>query len=171
MSQVDWLLTQLNILADGLNKKEQALGEIVNITENQGTVLQSGLPEEETRAFLSQMNREKQQYIKTVIACDNMFEAVLKEAGPALDAAPEAYKPQVAELQKRIRRVMDLDVKIRVYEEKNNALQNTNHKATAQPATSVISQKPPPSNTPALPPDANRVIGAYVKNTRNYIGK
>jgi hypothetical protein len=163
---MDWLLTQLNILADGLDKKEQALSEIVNITENQGTVLQSGLPEEETRAFLTQMNREKQQFIKTVIACDYMFEAVLKEAGPALDAAPESYKPQVAELQKRIRRVMDLDVKIRVYEEKNNALQNGK---PAMTAPQITSQRPTPTGAAPIPPDTNRVIGAYVKNTRNYI--
>jgi hypothetical protein len=164
-ANVDWLRTQLNILADGLNKKEQALSEIVNITENQGTVIESGLTEDETRAFLTQMNREKQQLIKTVIQCDNMFEAVLKEAGPALDAAPDAYKPQVSELQKRIRRVMDLDVKIRVYEEKNNALQNRRKPLDHPPApgrqqTQVQAQP--------LPADVNRVIGAYVKNSRNY---
>jgi SMC interacting uncharacterized protein involved in chromosome segregation len=161
---VDWLRTQLNILADGLNKKEQALREIVNITENQGTVIESGLTADETRAFLTQMNREKQQLIKTVIQCDNMFEAVLKEAGPALDAAPDAYKPQVAELQKRIRRVMDLDVKIRVYEEKNNALQNG--KKPFEPTPAPGKQ---PTQTQPLPTDANRVIGAYAKNSRNYL--
>jgi hypothetical protein len=161
---MDWLRAQLNILADGLNKKEQALREIVNITENQGTVIESGLSAEETRAFLTQMNREKQQLIKTVLQCDSMFETVLKEAGPALDAAPDASKPQVAELQKRIRRVMDLDVRIRVYEEKNNALQKGLHTDAPPPAAGKQQVQAQP-----LPTDANRIIGAYAKNSRNYL--
>jgi hypothetical protein len=161
---MDWLRAQLNILADGLNKKEQALSEIVNITENQGTVIESGLSAEETRAFLTQMNREKQQLIKTVLQCDSMFETVLKEAGPALDAAPDAYKPQVAELQKRIRRVMDLDVRIRVYEEKNNALQKGQNITAPPPVTGKQQVQAQP-----LPTDANRIIGAYAKNSRNFL--
>ncbi len=196
---MDWLLTRLNILADGLEKKEHALREIVNITENQSTVLQSDLSETEAHAFIVQMNREKQQFIKQVIQCDNMFESILKEAGPALDAAQESYKPQVAELQTRIRRVMDLDVKIRVYEEKNNALMKGKQAPQSNPlppeavitpaasapmtsapvspaGTAAINPSapsatvPPKQKTPPLPPDANRVINAYVKNTRNYKG-
>jgi flagellar biosynthesis/type III secretory pathway chaperone len=168
---MDWLATQLGLLADGLEKKEQALTEIVNITENQNTVLQSGLSVIEAQAFVTQMNKEKQPLIKQVIQCDSMFETVLKEAGPALDALPDSFKPQVAELQIRIRRVMDLDVKIRVCEEKNKTLMEGKRdlETTAETASSAApsaAQKQTP-----LPPDANRVINAYVKNTRNYTVK
>ncbi len=157
---MDWLLTRLNILADGLEKKEQALREIVNITENQNTVLLSELTDVEANAFIVQMNKEKQQFIKQVIQCDNVFESILKEAGPALDAAQDSYKPQVEELQKRIRRVMDLDVKIRVYEEKNNALMKAKqdaripssvpdiHAAPHAASLSTQSQSPAPNDAP-----------------------
>ena len=43
--------TQIQILVDGLAKKETALREIVNITDNQRTVIESGLPPNEIRAF------------------------------------------------------------------------------------------------------------------------
>jgi hypothetical protein len=117
---LDPLETKLSVLSDGMGKKERALAEIVNITENQGTVLASGLSVDEIRNFIVAMNREKQIHIQTIHACDDMFEDILKEIGPELDAHPHMYGLQVQDLQQRIRRVMDLDVKIRVQEDENN---------------------------------------------------
>jgi len=151
--------TQLAILLDGLKKKEQALIEIVNITDNQRTVIESGLPVEEVRGFLMEMNKEKQQFIDTVKGCDNMFEAMLKDIGPELDASQHMYKPQVAQLQKYIRRVMDLDVKVRVLEEKNNTILNE----IAPPIPAQQGLKPKPK---LLPTDNARVIKAYEQEKR-----
>jgi hypothetical protein len=153
------MLTQLSVLLEGLKKKEQALVEIVNITDNQRTVIESGMSLDEVRGFLVEMNKEKQQFIDTVKGCDNMFEAMLKEIGPELDAQQHMYKPQVAELQKYIRRVMDLDVKVRVQEDKNNALMN----ALAPPPPAQTGLKPKPK---LLPTDNARVIKAYEQEKR-----
>ena len=154
--------TQLAILLAGLKKKEAALAEIVNITENQRTVIESGIPFEEVRAFLLEMNKEKQPQIDTVKGCDNMFEAMLKEIGAELDARQHLYKPQVAQLQTFIRRVMDLDIKIRVLEEKNNELLGalSPGAVAAQPQQGW---KPKPR---LLPPDNARVIRAYEQEKR-----
>jgi len=151
--------TQLAILLDGLRNKEQALVELVNITDNQRTVIESGLPIEEVRAFLVEMNKEKQQYIDRVKGCDNMFESMLREVGPELDAKQHMYKPQVAEMQKHIRRIMDLDVKVRVKEDENNTLLN----ALAPAVHEQPGLKPKPK---LLPPDNARVIKAYEQEKR-----
>jgi len=151
--------TQLAILLEGLKKKEKALAEIVNITENQSTVITSGMAADEVRGFLMEMNKEKQQFIETVKNCDNMFETLLKEVGAELDASQHLYKQQVAELQKYIRRVMDLDVKIRVLEEENNNAVTA--LAPQTPATPGLKPKPK-----LLPPDNARVIKAYEQEKR-----
>jgi hypothetical protein len=150
--------TKLNILIDGLKAKEQSLLEIVSITENQTTVLESELETEHAQAFIFQMNQEKQVHIQQVITCDNLFESILKEIGPELDADQSAYMAQVKVLQEYIKSVMDLDVKIRILEEKNNQLMDK--RKTGIPA-------PPVKKKPSIPKDANRVIDAYKNNARN----
>jgi hypothetical protein len=156
--------TKLNILIDGLRKKEQSLLEIVSITENQGTVLESELPEQDAQDFFMQMNRLKQVHIQTVISCDNLFESILNEIGGALDSEPEAYKPQVQTLQEGIKKVMDLDVKIRVLEEKNNRRSINAEKKPARPVNT-----PPglPKKQKGIQKDTQRIIEAYKNNARN----
>ncbi|MCL2499656.1 MAG: hypothetical protein FWE90_04875 [Defluviitaleaceae bacterium] len=151
----DYMETQLSILLEGLINKEKALTEIVNITDNQRTVIESGLTPTEVRVFLTEMNKEKQQFIDRVKGCDTLFEAMLKDIGAELDARQHMYKPQVAELQKYIRRVMDLDVKIRLQEEDNN---NVLNEQTPPPPSVQQNLKPKPK---LLPPDNARVIKAY----------
>ena len=151
--------TQLTILLDGLKNKEQALVELVNITDNQRTVIESGLPIAEVRAFLLEMNKEKQPYIDRVKGCDTLFETMLREVGPELDAKQHLYKTQVGQMQQYIRRIMDLDVKVRVKEEENNTLLN----ALAPVIIDQSGLKPKPK---LLPPDNARVIKAYEQEKR-----
>ncbi|MCL2602884.1 MAG: hypothetical protein FWD90_00225 [Defluviitaleaceae bacterium] len=155
----DYMETQLSILLEGLVNKEKALTEIANITDNQRTVIESGMSADEVRVFLTEMNKEKQQFIDRVKGCDNLFETMLKEIGTELDARQHMYKPQVAELQKYIRRVMDLDVKIRIQEEGNNNLLTEN----TPPQSVQQNLKPKPK---LLPPDNARVIQAYEHERR-----
>ena len=160
MSEIE---AKLGILLDGLKKKEQALAEIVSITENQRTVIESGIPLAEVRAFIQEMNQSKQEFIQVVKDCDTMFENMLKEVGPQLDARQDMYTSEVHELQKWIRRVMDLDVKIRVSEEENNRL------------IIALSPAPPPSQglkpkPSGLPMDSSRVIKAYEQGAKGFKG-
>ena len=150
--------TKLNILIDGLRKKEQSLLEIVNITENQGTVLESELPQEQIQTFVANMNMEKQAHIQDVIKCDNLFEKILNEIGKALDKSPESYVEQVQTIQEGIKKVMDLDVKVRVLEEKNNRFVLSRREAEKL----LARQK-----RPKLARDTSRLIDAYKKNTRD----
>jgi hypothetical protein len=158
--------THLKVLQDGLKKKSSALTEILSITENQKTVIESELPLDGVREMIFGMNEEKQAAIKIVKDCDDMFEKMLKEIGPELEAQQDLYKPQVEILQKRIRTVMDLDVKIRVTEEENNKLLDARRSVEIPQAHGQSGIKP----KVAMPMDSAKVLNAYKQGKTNYKG-
>jgi len=158
------MITELNIMHDGLIKKADALAEILSITENQRTVIESELPFEEIRSIIFQMNEGKQEAIKIVRNCDDMFESMLKEIGTELEATQDNYKPQVKKLQAGIRRVMDIDVKIRVGEDENNRLLDEKR---AAPTIQIQTDQPKAS---PLPLNHVRVTKAYEEGAKNYKG-
>lgn len=190
---MDPMITHLNIMLDGLKRKEKALSEILNITENQQTVIRSELPLDGVRELFLEMNEGKQEAIQVVKDCDNMFEAMLKEMGQDLEARQDMFQPQVKEMQEHIRRVMDLDVKIRVTEEENNRYLDERRGIEPQKpqepiAKNIPEQKsvnlPPPSNMPPppqtpnkgikpkvnMPTDSKKIIKAYEQGSKNYKG-
>jgi len=177
---MDKMITELNIMIDGLKKKAAALAEILNITENQQTVIHSDLPFDEIRTIIFQMNEGKQDAIKIVRSCDDMFEAMLKDIGQDLEARQDMYKPQVKKMQEGIRKVMDLDVKIRVGEEENNrlldekrgVLQNIPMPMQAEGTVNLPeapSQGMKPKAAP-LPVNHARITKAYEEGSKNFKG-
>ncbi|MCL2197905.1 MAG: hypothetical protein FWB80_03175 [Defluviitaleaceae bacterium] len=158
------MLTQLNIMLEGLKKKATALTDILSISENQRTVIESELPFEGVREMIFGMNEEKQSSINIVRACDDMFEKMLKDIGPELDAQQENYKSQVKLLQEHIRIVMDLDVKIRVAEEENNRLLDGRRATEIPVAHGGLKPKV------AMPMDSAKVLNAYKQGKTNYKG-
>src|SRR5215469_1108550 len=110
---MDAMIAQLGLIDDGLLKKEKALHEVLNISENQQTVLRSNLDVDMARRMVFDMNEAKQEAIKIVIACDDMFEDMLKVIGEELAQTQHLYKPQVQSMQEKISRVIALDAKIR----------------------------------------------------------
>ena len=114
--------TKLSILSQCLEKKEGALSQILAITENQSTLLAVENADESIHAIFREMNREKQVLIDTVIACDKVFEKMFSELGEDFAGRAQPYKASVAALQALIRRVMDIDVKIRLQENANKSL-------------------------------------------------
>ena len=172
---MDQIEVKLEILIDGMKKKEQALAEIVGITDNQGTVLESGLAKDEILAFIVQMNIEKQVHIETVINCDNLFEKILKEIGPELDENQHLYGKQINILQELIRRVMDMDVAVRVSEDKNKESTKkigglTKPGARGEAADAQRDAFKPNKKPAQVITDDSRVIKAYEQNSRNYKG-
>ena len=117
---MDTIEVELKVLIECLKKKEKALSQIADITENQGFVLASGLSHDEIYSFFMQMNAEKQDSIQRVKQCDEVFENVFQKVGPVLDENPTLFTEQVRALQDLIRVVMDLDIRIRVGEDENS---------------------------------------------------
>ena len=122
MDSVDSVFISLKVLIECLKKKKEALKRIVDITENQGCLLNSELAHEEVYSFFMQMNGEKQEFIQKVLQCDNVFENMFQKVGSILDDNPSKYGEQVRILQNMIREVMDLDAQIRVSEDNNSQI-------------------------------------------------
>jgi hypothetical protein len=156
--------THLKIMLDGLKRKSGALGEILGITENQRTVIESELPLDGVREMILAMNEEKQSFIQIVKDCDNMFEKMLADIGHELEAQQENYKPQVKVLQENIRKVMSLDVKIRVQEEENNQLID---KRRAAEIPSLNTGLKPKVN---MPTNTAKILNAYKEGKDGFKG-
>ena len=166
------MLTQLNIMLEGLKKKASALAEVLSISENQQTVIKSELPLEGVRQLIFDMNEEKQAAVKIVIECDNMFEIMLKDIGQELEATQHLYKPQVKVMQEHIKQVMGLDVKIRVTEEENNRLldERREKEETKSPESIAPAPPPKPQAKSKIPTNSAQVIKAYQDGAKEYKG-
>lgn len=110
---------KLEILSEALGKKEEALNQILAITENQATVLESIDETDQWRSFIAAMNEEKQKHIDIVLNSDEVFEGIFREFGGDFEEYAPRYKETVHKLQEQIKAVTDLDIRIRVYEDKN----------------------------------------------------
>ena len=158
---------ELGIMLDGLKRKEKALGEILAITENQQTVIKSSAPFDEVRKLVFEMNQGKQEAISIVKECDNMFESMLKRIGKELEETQSLYADRVKIMQAHIRRIMDVDVKIRTTEEENNKLLDARREEES-PAPAQPGGKLKPKVT--MPTNSTLVIEAYKKGHKNFKG-
>jgi adenylate kinase family enzyme len=109
---------KLNILTDILIKKKQAMTQIANICENQSLLLVQP-PSDERFEMLKEISVEKQKLIEAVIECDDVFQTIFGEISGNFEEKAKLHKSQVTVLQDKIKQVMELDVKIRAYEERN----------------------------------------------------
>ena len=149
---------ELRVLIECLKKKEKSLSQIASITENQGLVLSSELPHEEIYSFFMQMNVGKQEFIQVVLDCDEVFENVLQKIGPKLDEDPSKYTEEVRTLQDLIRVVMDLDVQIRVMEDKNSTY-------LTEELDKITENKPEPIGSGEY--GSNKAIEAYKNQSKH----
>ena len=162
------MTTELSIMLDGLKRKEKALGEILAITENQQTVIKSAVPFDEVRKLVFEMNQGKQKAITIVKDCDNMFESMLKRIGKELEETQGLYADRVRIMQVHIRRIMDLDVKIRATEDENNKLLDIRREEESPAQSQTASNKLKPKVT--MPTNSAQVIEAYKKGHKNFKG-
>ncbi len=113
---------KFNLLFDILSKKKEALSQILNLTINQETVLLSNEETPELNVFFNEMSKEKQKLIDEVINADNFFQSTFNEMSEWFDKNANQYGEQVKKLQEQIKSVIDVDVKIRLQEQKNKEL-------------------------------------------------
>ena len=163
------MATELGIMLDGLKRKEKALEEILAITENQQIVIKSAVGFDEVRKIVFEMNQGKQDAITVVKECDNMFELMLKRIGKELEETQHLYADRVKIMQAHIRRIMDMDVRIRATEEDNNKLldKRREEEAPASDQTASSGKIKPKVN---MPTNSAKVIEAYKQGHRNFKG-
>lgn len=108
---------QLKLLSDILNKKFSILQEILSITENQGVILKS-MPNEK-EMFFSMFN-EKQIRIDNINSGDEIFNRMFGTLMEKIKAEKTSYKTYIAEMQKCVKTIMDIEIKIKLQERNNN---------------------------------------------------
>ena len=121
---------KLTLLSDMLRKKQEILEQILTITENQKSVF---VRESETEAddlamlrdMLRQMNDEKQKLIDEHLNSDRLFQNVFAEISSEFESRAFDYKPIIEGMQAMIKEIVGLDALIRVQEEKNRRVFET----------------------------------------------
>jgi len=147
--------TKLAILGDILAKKQEALETILNICENQESLYASSSIHER-RDFLLEMGKEKQIYIDQVLHCDDAFQAIFEPLSATFPDKGQNYPDQVKGLQEAIQRVLEIDVKIRVQEER-----------TKISAKAVWAKEGRGASAEPTQADRNYILSQYQENNRN----
>ena len=130
---------ELNLLADILFKKKEALQNIFNITENQEMILKQPKSEEITNLF-NEMSEAKQEQIDVVLQSDIVFQDVFGRLKTSFDDVAQKNKPQIKNLQDLIKEIMDIDIAIRLKEKGNKSLFDKNH-GISKPDTTNTNKK------------------------------
>jgi len=113
-----------------LAKKRQDLTQILTISENQETILISDMTSDEKGVFFVAMNEEKQRLIDEVIKSDDMFQDIFNGIKDVFEDKAKENKDGIHALQAEIKWLIEMDVKIRLQEEKNKSrLQRLNKDA------------------------------------------
>ncbi len=154
---------KLKMLIQLLNDKESALEQILVICENQETLILSLNTEEpncqenqENRDFYALMNTEKQSLIDVVIQRDEIFQTVFSEISPMLETIAQSHRELLLTIQEQIKRVTNLDAKIRVQEARNRSLVSGLNTKVATKVKPTASAK-------------SHVLNEYAKNSKNWM--
>jgi hypothetical protein len=111
----------LRMLESVLFEKQDCLERILAISENQETVLRSGLSPL-AQAMYAGMSDEKQSLVDSALTTDIVFGTILKEIADIFEEMSPGCKEMAERLQERIRNVAATDAMIRVQEARNEDL-------------------------------------------------
>jgi len=122
-------LTKLQILQDILDKKENVLGFILNICENQQS-LYSSEDSDELKLFLKEIAKEKQKLIDDILQYDIVFDNMFKNIKTNFEDNAKKYKKEISKMQSSIDQVMKLDIAIRAKEDILKGILNNRRNGT-----------------------------------------
>lgn len=122
-------IIKINLLCDILDVKEELLEKILIITENQETLLKQKEKTREVADMFRKMMDEKHLLIDKIISNDNMFDNVFSSIKDIFEEKSKVNEELIKNLQEKIRKVTDIDVKIRVQEHELNRIALVQQKA------------------------------------------
>ena len=129
---------QLRILVEMLGKKKSALMQILAITENQENILLSPhAATEEGAMFFTGLNDEKQRLIGLVLESDKLFQNLFDEIKDEFEIRAKDFTEDTQVLKDNIKEIVDLDLKIRIREEKNRMLIEKTKPKEKKPADAI----------------------------------
>ena len=118
---MDEFEAKLQLLIDIVSEKNIKLEQVLNITTNQETLLKIQDAPPEISTLITEMSAEKQKIIEAVIEGDEVFNNIFGSLEDFEENAPR-YKETVRRLQAVVKIAADMDVNIRIAEEKNKGI-------------------------------------------------
>lgn len=109
-------ITYIRMMLDILNKKEDQLISLLELTTAQEQLLKVEEFDEDTFFALIEKKREP---LRKLEETDMGFQAIYNRIAEEMKANKEEYKDQILEMQGLITRVTDLGIKLSALEEKN----------------------------------------------------
>ena len=107
----------LNILEDSLEKKNKVLGEILSLSEQQGTIISDDMDLSELDPFIE----KKGELIEALEKLDEGFEKVYERVSEELKGNKEKYADRIKHMQQLIREISEKSNAISVQEERNKS--------------------------------------------------
>lgn len=115
---MDAFETKLKLLIDIVTEKNTKLTQVLNITQNQETLLKIQNPEPQIAEMLRDMTLEKHALVEAVIEGDEVFNTLF-EGLEDFENRAQQYKETIRALQEVVKVAADLDLNIRIAEETN----------------------------------------------------
>lgn len=123
MKELEEIYNKINNLNYLLDRKIEILSIILNITKSQGVVFKE---QEGIDSFINMSINEKQSLINELISIDEMFLNIFESFKGALNQNKNMFKEDIRQIQNKIQKIADIDINIRLQEEKNKQLVNNN---------------------------------------------
>ena len=115
--------TKIKILTDIVTEKSKSLTTLLNITQNQRTLLTVDEQDIQPQALeiFTQMTLEKKALIEKIVEKDQVFNTIFGELQDFEENA-KLHTDAVRDLQQHVKQVTDLDMQVRLAEEENMAI-------------------------------------------------
>lgn len=123
MKELEEIYNKINNLNYLLDRKIEILSIILNVTKSQGIVFKE---QEGIDSFINMSINEKQSLINELISIDEMFLNIFESFKGALNQNKNMFKEDIRQIQNKIQKIVDIDINIRLQEEKNKQLVNNN---------------------------------------------
>lgn len=123
MKELEEIYNKINNLNYLLDRKIEILSIILNVTKSQGIVFKE---QEGIDSFINMSINEKQSLINELISIDEMFLSIFESFKGALNQNKSMFKEDIRQIQNKIQKIADIDINIRLQEEKNKQLVNNN---------------------------------------------
>lgn len=154
---VDDFGIRLKLITDILQKKIDVLKLLLNVTENQGVVLESKNKNEIALTMLRTLTDEKQRMIDEILQMDSVFQKTYTAIKHNFQnqSVTKQYKKEILHMQGTIREISVISDKIVLAERYNDNITKTMSKA-------INERKTVTSNA-----TKNNLLQMYNKNARN----
>ncbi|MFV0441889.1 MAG: hypothetical protein ACK5LV_11480 [Lachnospirales bacterium] len=127
--------TKLDLLIDISFQKKDEVSIILNICENQHTLLTSTFKSDDILAYFKVLSDEKQNVVNTILSLDDAFNSNYEQCKDAFaDENKDNYSCEIKTLQKIIASINDITSKISLVEKSNELFisKHSAHKTNAK---------------------------------------